>query len=72
MAQVQAIRCKCGNIFAGCRLPECYTEVDWMKEVRVEVKRGCTIEIVDAQSFSFEHCTCKKEVENKNQTTLAI
>lgn len=54
----QVIVCKCGSKFAACVAPECYTEADWMKDVRKYVKQGCTVEVVEAGSFRFERCKC--------------
>lgn len=59
--QIQIIKCKCGKSFAACRVPECYSDADWQKEMRAYVKKGCTVELVDAGSWQIESCACEKE-----------
>lgn len=75
MEKAQVIKCKCGKIFAACRLPECYAEADWMRDLRKYVKQGCTIELIDCDKFTFEQCVCEKEekeekIKNRNQLKL--
>ena len=67
MKTVQIIKCKCGEIFAGCLVPYCYEDADWQKDLRKYVKQGCTVDILHASEFKFSKCTCK---EIKNQTKL--
>lgn len=55
---IQAIKCKGGQIFAGCHEPHCYEDSEWMKELRKYVKAGCTVEMIEAGKFSFGNCDC--------------
>jgi len=70
---VQVTKCKCGKIFAACREPECYTDADYQRQVRKDIKSGCTVEMVESGTWSFEKCTCtdmKPVGVDKNQLTL--
>jgi len=77
---VQTIKCKCGSVFAACTEPECYTEKDWMDNLRDYVLDGCTVELVDRNDFKFEQCKCVMEEEvvdsvefsDPNQTKLEL
>lgn len=63
--QFQVIKCKCGEIFACCVVPECYTDTDWMRDLRKEVKNGNSVEIVEQGKWKFGNCKCKiKEPAN--------
>ncbi len=58
---VQIIKCKCGKTFAACIEPECYTEAEWMRDLRKYVKGGCSVSLVaSGKDFQFEKCECKK------------
>ncbi len=74
MAKIQIIRCKCGKSFAACREPECYTEKEWMKDLRKYVQEGCTVEMIDSGegNLQLERCECPKVKKNinANQTEL--
>lgn len=74
MRQLQVITCRCGAAFAACAVPDCYTEKDWLKQIRYYSLKGCTVDIKEATSFSFEKCTCVKEskTKDKNQTSLIL
>jgi hypothetical protein len=63
-AQIIKYKC-CGKVFAVCMVPECYTEKDWLKNLRKYALRGDTIEVVEAGDFSFGKCEC---VEPKEET----
>jgi hypothetical protein len=54
--QVQVIRCKFGAIFAGCIVPECYMDNEWMKYVKKYAIKWNVI------TFKFQGCTCEKNV----------
>jgi hypothetical protein len=59
MGQIQVIKCKGGKIFAACRVPECYEETSWMRDIRSYVKAGCTVEIIESgKSNPMEKCEC--------------
>ena len=65
---VQIIRCKCGNVFAASREPECYSSADWQKNMRDYIKQGCTVEMVEESTWQFQKCVCDK-VNNTKATT---
>ena len=66
MAKTQVIKCKCGATFSGCIEPYCYTDTDYLKELKKYVQEGCTVEMVEASEFKFQRCTCpKKEVKEQ-------
>lgn len=58
--QVQVIRCKCGAIFAGCIVPECYMDNEWLKDVKKYAIKGNVIEVINSDTFKFQECTCGK------------
>ena len=59
--QFQVIKCKCGEIFAASRVPECYQDSEWMRDLRKEVKNGNSVEIVEQGKWKFGPCKCKAE-----------
>ncbi len=58
--KIQIIICKCGSVFSGCTVPECYTDEDYTKELKGYVEAGCTVDLVPAGNFKFEECRCPK------------
>ena len=70
MAQV--ITCKCGSKFAACIEPHCYTDADWLKNVKHYVNAGCLINTIPASSFKFERCTCKDAVKDVNKRQMQL
>lgn len=65
--QVIIYKC-CGNVFAACRTPECYTDAEWMKDVRKYAKQGHTVEM--AESCVFGDCKCKAIAKLDNEPNL--
>lgn len=65
MTKVQAIRCKCGVIFAGCVEPYCYEDVDWQRKMRKYVKDGCSVEMM-GNDVQLGRCTCDSKSKKKN------
>lgn len=60
--KAQVIRHKCcGKIYAACRVPECYSEASWHKDMRTAIKKGDIVDTLD--SFEFGRCTCKEDNE---------
>ena len=57
MIQVVKYKC-CGSGFAACVEPECYTNKDWLKNLKQYVKEGHKVEMVE--SFTFEICKCNE------------
>ena len=70
MGKVQVIKCKCGSRFAGCREPDCYTEKEWLKDLRKYVLKGYSVETMKSSDFKIEVCICEKEKADNNQTEL--
>ena len=72
MEKVQVIKCKCGAVFAACMEPHCYTETEWMRDLRKYVKQGCTVDVIynDSTKSLFGKCTCDKKKDDKNEPTL--
>ena len=70
---IQITKCPCGKTFAACREPECYSDADYQKDTRAYIKKGCTVEMVENGTWSFEKCTCPnmKPVEvDKSQLSI--
>ena len=61
---IQTIECKCGNTFAACAVPDCYTDTKWQKELRKYVNEGCTVSLKEDTSLNFKKCTCNDELDN--------
>ncbi len=59
MIQVIKYKC-CGKIFAACREPECYTDIDWQRNLRKDVRLGHTVEMIPNGTMQFGKCECKK------------
>ncbi|OBW43523.1 hypothetical protein AB670_00053 [Chryseobacterium sp. MOF25P] len=67
MIQVIKYKC-CGNIFAACCEPECYTDMDWLKELKKYVERGNKVEMIpNGGVLQFKRCECEKESKSKEQ-----
>jgi hypothetical protein len=65
--KIQLLRRACCNtIFAGCVEPYCYTDEDWLKDIKRYVDNGCVVEYVEAgKGLKFEKCKCV-ELEGGN------
>ncbi len=62
----QVIKCKCGKIYGGAVAPYCYTDKDWLKEMKQALlKDGHKIDLISADDFKFEKCTCGNELFNQ-------
>lgn len=59
MNMVQVIICKCGSIFAACRVPDCYQDKEWLASLRKYSLNGYTIEVRD--SFTIQKCICDQK-----------
>lgn len=65
MIQVIKYKC-CGNIFAACREPDCYTDKEWLKDLKKYVERGCKVEMIQSgEGLKFKRCNCSKEIKDK-------
>jgi hypothetical protein len=40
-------------------VPECYTDKDWLKDLRKYVLAGHEVEMVENGKLKFDKCTCK-------------
>lgn len=74
MNKIQVIKCKCGSTFSGCCEPECYTDKDYLKELKRYIEKGCTVDMVDKGKFDYQPCRCNtpKEKEPENPSQLKI
>ena len=62
--KVQVLKWKCcGGIYAACVEPHCYTSKDWLKDVKLAVKDGDGIEMVDVSEAKLAGCKCKSKEE---------
>lgn len=59
MIQVIKYKC-CGQVFAACCEPECYTEKDWLKDIRKYTLRGDKVEMRESGNVKFGKCECSK------------
>ena len=60
MIQIVKYKC-CGKIFAGCVEPDCYTDSEWLKNLKKYVNRGDKVQMIEnGETFLFERCTCKE------------
>lgn len=62
--KVQVLRWKCcDEIYAMCIEPHCYTSKDWQKDLKLAVKDGDRIEMVDLKDAKLGNCrgNCKSE-----------
>lgn len=57
MIQVIKYKC-CGEVFAACIEPECYTDKDWLENLKVYVNRGDKVEMVEDANVKFGRCKC--------------
>ncbi|WP_294288523.1 hypothetical protein [uncultured Chryseobacterium sp.] len=60
MIQIIKYKC-CGNAFAACHEPDCYTDKDWLKSLRKYVSQGATVEMIQPGQLQFKKCECKKQ-----------
>ena len=65
MIQVIKYKC-CGQIFAACCEPECYTEKDWLKDMRKYALRGDKVEMMESGNVKFGKCACANAETSKN------
>ena len=65
--KIQVLICKCGSKYAACAEPHCYTNKDWLKDLKKHVKKGGIVEMMESQDFTFEECKCN---EQNGQTRL--
>lgn len=76
MDKIQVIKHKCcGAIFSACQEPECYTDKDYLKELRKYVEAGDTVDMVNRGEWEFGECVCVAEgkkfiLPDPNQTDL--
>lgn len=67
MIQVIKYKC-CGNIFAACCEPDCYTDTNWLKDLKNYVESGDKVEMIPSgEGLQFKRCECKKQSKSKEQ-----
>ena len=65
-AMIQIIKCKeCETVFAACTAPECYTDRDWLNNLKKYIKRGDKVEMIGDKSFNLGSCGCRKTPNNQ-------
>lgn len=68
----QVLMCKCGAIFAGCVEPYCYTDRDWLKDLRIHVKEGGKVKMVTRDEFAFGDCDCGEAVKGEDLNQIKL
>ena len=66
---IQVLKCKCGEVFAACQEPMCYTEKDWLKDLTKTLKEGGTIAMVEQGNWNFGKCKCDEIKKAKDLET---
>ena len=62
MSKIQVIKYKCcGGVFAACVEPHCYTDKEWVRELRKYVNEGCTVDLINRGELVWGECKCEKE-----------
>jgi hypothetical protein len=52
MIQIVKRKC-CGSVFAACVEPDCYTDKDWLKNLKEYVNRGDKVEMIESGTLKF-------------------
>lgn len=60
----------CDKVFAACAQPECYTDKDWLKNLKQYIKRGDKVDLAENGTWKFEKCECKKSTADKNNAPI--
>lgn len=56
----QIVICKCGETVAACMAPFCYTDKDWLTDLKIYIKKGCTIKTIrPEEEMNWGKCSCK-------------
>lgn len=66
MIQVIKYGC-CGQIFAACVEPYCYTDKEWLKDTRRYTLRGDKVEMMEQGTWEFGKCECVKKPSTPNR-----
>lgn len=65
MVQIIKYKC-CGKVFAACSAPECYTDKQWLKDLKKYVSRGEIVEMQEDNNIRFGKCSCiDKDISNQ-------
>jgi hypothetical protein len=60
MIQIVKRKC-CGSVFAACVEPDCYTDKDWLKNLKGYVNRGDKVEMIENGTLQFGgKCKCNE------------
>jgi DNA-binding sugar fermentation-stimulating protein len=63
MSKTQIIKCpKCKSIFAACLAPLCYTDKEWIKNLKEYVQKGFEVDLIESSQLSFERCKCNQQL----------
>lgn len=62
MIQVIKYKC-CGTVFAACCEPDCYTDSEWLKNLKKYVNRGDKVEMIERGTLKFGKCECQEKVK---------
>jgi len=66
MIQVIKYAC-CDKIFAACHEPHCYTDTDWLKNLKQYVRRGDKVEMIHGgNGLQMGQCECNELVKSKD------
>lgn len=69
MIQIVKRKC-CGSVFAACVEPDCYTDNDWLKNLKEYVNRGDKVEMIENGSLHFSKCECQKTQNHTDQLKI--
>jgi len=58
MNKTQIVICKCGQTIAACKQPHCYTDNDWLKDLRNFIKQGCKVDLIETERVNLQNCKC--------------
>ena len=76
MRTAQIVKCKCGSVIAACRVPLCYEDREWQKDIRDFKDQGYTIDELPCDgSWHVGQCECADLPVNsftKNEIRAAI
>lgn len=60
---IQVVKCKCNSIIAACIEPDCYTDVEWQRNLRKYVKDGYMVEMKEKGKWCLEMCKCNNSTK---------
>jgi len=60
--KIQTIICRCGKTFAACCEPHCYTDNEWLKDLKKYVNEGCSVIMIEHENVKLERCICEPKL----------